>query len=416
MAKRFIFTARNQAGGIITGNEEAENADVLINRLHLRGLTVTDVKLQPESEAVVVKPKAKVQFSKTRKFNHSRIKEDDLILFCRQLAVALGSGVSLLKSLDIILRQIDSKKLHNIITNIAKDVESGFSFRDALAKYPRAFSSLWINMVETGEASGNLPIVLDRLSHYLETRAAFRRKIVSAMVYPFILMLVALGAIAFFLLFIVPKFTEIFKSFGTNMPVPTQILIFVSALLRKRFLVLFLIATGIIFSINRSVKTQAGKKFFDNFILKIPLFSEFFRLSEIEKFCSSMSTLLESGVPILYALEISESSSNNTVVQGIIRNVRDKVREGRPLMEPMEESGFFPPMVTQMVNMGEEIGELDKMFKKVSTLYSEILETQVVRFTAMFEPLMIVFMGLVIGSMVISMFLPIFQIANIGGG
>lgn len=414
MGKRFVFTARNQAGGVITGNEEAENADVLINRLHLRGLTVTDVKVQTEQEAAV-KPKAKVQFNKARRFNHSRIKEDDLILFCRQLAIALSSGVSLLKSLDIILRQVDSKKLYNIVSSIARNVESGFSFRDALAKYPKAFSTLWINMVETGEASGNLPIVLDRLAHYLETRASFKRKIVSAMIYPFILMLVACGAIAFFLLFIVPKFTEIFKSFETKMPVPTQILILVSTTLRNNFLLLFLIIAGIIFSINRYIKTKSGKKIFDNFMLSIPMFSEFFRLSEIEKFCSSMSTLLESGVPILYALEISESSSNNTLVQGIIRNVRDKVREGRPLMEPMEESGFFPPMVTQMVNMGEEIGELDKMFKKVSALYSEILETHVIRFTAMFEPLMIVFMGLIIGSMVISMFLPIFQIANIGG-
>lgn len=414
MGNRFVFTARNQAGGIITGNEEAENADVLISRLHLRGLTVTDVKVQTEQEAAV-KPKAKVQFNKAHKFSHSRIKEDDLILFGRQLAIALSSGVSLLKSLDIILRQIDSKKLHNIIGNIVGGVESGLSFRDALAKYPKAFSTLWINMVETGEASGNLPIVLDRLAHYLEMRAAFKRKIVSAMIYPFILMLVACGAVAFFLFYIVPKFTEIFKSFDTTMPVPTQILIFVSAALRKNFLILFLVIGGIIFSVNKYIKTRRGKSLFDNFILRIPLFSEFFRLSEIEKFCSSMSTLLESGVPILYALEISESSSNNTVVQGIIRNVRDRVREGRPLMEPMEESGFFPPMVSQMVNMGEEIGELDKMFKKVSTLYSEILETQVIRFTAMFEPLMIVFMGLIIGSMVISMFLPIFEIANIGG-
>lgn len=414
MGKRFVFTARNQAGGVITGNEEAESADVLINRLHLRGLTVTDVRVQSEQDAIV-KPKAKSQFSKARRFSHNRIKEDDLILFGRQLAIALSSGVSLLKSLDIILRQVDSKKLHNIITNIVGGVESGLSFRDALAKYPKAFSSLWINMVETGEASGNLPIVLDRLAHYLETRAAFKRKIVSAMIYPFILMIVASAAITFFLLYIVPKFTEIFKSFDTTMPVPTQILIFVSAALRKNFLVLFFAIGGIIFSVNKYIKTRRGKSLFDNFILRIPLFSEFFRLSEIEKFCSSMSTLLESGVPILYALEISESSSNNTVVQDIIRNVRDKVREGRPLMEPMEESGFFPPMVSQMVNMGEEIGELDKMFKKVSTLYSEILETQVIRFTAMFEPLMIVFMGFVIGSMVISMFLPIFEIANIGG-
>ena len=410
--KKFAFSARNQQGKIESGTEEAESADAMVERLQLRGLIVTSVHAQAES-----KPSAQPQARAGAKriFSHNRIKEDDLIIFGRQLATAVGSGVPLLKSMDVISRQAASRKFYAVLSNITHDVESGFSFRDALARYPKVFSSLWINMVETGEASGNLPIVLEKLVVYLESRAAFKRKIISALIYPVILFAVAFSAILVFLLFIVPKFTKIFEGFGKKLPLPTQILVSISEVLGKNFFLLFLAIGVIIFMTIKFVKTQAGKRVFDNFLLKVPLFKEFFRLSEIERFAASMTTLLESGVPILYSLEIAERSAGNVLVQEIIRKVKDNVREGRTLVAPMEESAFFPPMITQMVSIGEEIGEIDKMFKKIAIFYSEMLETQVARFTTLFEPLMIVFMGVVIGGMVISMFIPIFEIANIGG-
>jgi type IV pilus assembly protein PilC len=412
--KKFIFTARDQQGKMITGGEEAENADALVSRLQLRGLLVTNIRIQADTEPAV---SSRAGFSSVaRKFSHHRIKEEDLCLFGRQLATAIGSGVPLLKSLDIINRQAASKKLFDALSIVIHDVESGLSFRDALAKHPNVFSSLWVNLVETGEASGNLPLVLERLVVYLEGRAAFKRKIVSALIYPMLLTVVAFGAIIIFLIAIVPKFVTIFEGFGKKLPTPTMILISVSNLLTRNFFFIFIAFCGILYISYQYARSKSGKARLDRFVLSAPVVKEFFRLSEIEKFASGMSTLLESGVPILFSLEIAERSSGNGVVQDIIKKVKESVREGKPLVGPMEESGFFPPMITQMVNIGEEIGELDKMFKKISAFYSEMLETKITRLTTLFEPIMIVFMGVVIGGMVISMFIPIFSIANIGGG
>lgn len=409
--KKFEFSARDQTGKSVTGSEEAESADILINRLQLRGLLVTHIRLQPES-AVSLRPAA--QAGGERKFRRYRIKEDDLIAFGRQLATAIGSGVSLLKSLNIISRQVASRRFYEVINAITHDVESGFSFRDALAKHPNVFPSLWVNMVETGEASGSLPVVLERLVEYLDARVAFERKLISALLYPFILLTVALAAITVFLCFVIPKFAVIFESFNKKLPGPTLILVSASNFLTKNFFLIFVGICAIVFLFIKYFKTHVGKLCLDNFVLNAPALREFFRLAEIEKFCSGMATLLGSGVPILFALEISERSSGNAIVQDTIRKIKDNVREGKPLVTPMEESGFFPPMITQMVNIGEEIGELDKMFKKIAHFYSELLETRITRLTTLFEPVMVVFMGIIIGGMVVAMFLPIFDIANIG--
>lgn len=409
--KKFKFTARDQSGKLITGSEEAESSDSLVNRLQLRGLLVTYIQLQAQEDSSF-KPAA--QFGQERKFRRYRVKEEDLVGFGRQLSTAIGSGVSLLKSLNIISRQVASKRFYEVISAITHDVESGLSFRDALAKHPKLFPGLWVNMVETGEASGSLPIVLERLVSYLEARAAFKRKIVSALIYPAILFIVALCAIIIFLCFIIPKFALIFESFNKKLPPPTLIIISLSRLLTKNFFFILLGFCGIIIVLRKYFKSRTGKARLDHYFLNGWLVGEFFSLAEIEKFCSAMATLLEAGVPILFALEISERSSGNGIVREIISKIKGEVREGRPLAMPMEESGFFPPMLTQMANIGEEIGELDKMFKKIASFYSELLETKVTRLTTLFEPLMIIFMGLVIGGMVVSMFLPIFDIANVG--
>lgn len=412
--KKFAFTGRNRSGAVVSGIEEAENSEVLLSRLQLRGLLITNIQID-SAGAKTAATQAKPVSSRARKFVRSSIKENDRVLFSRQLATALGSGVPLLKSLIIIQRQVDSKRLYEVVSAILRDVESGHSLREAIAKHPSVFSGLWVNLIEVGEASGNLPLILDRLAHYLEARAALKRKIISALFYPIIIFSVAILAIAIFLLVIVPRFDEIFSGMGAKLPAITQMLIFVSNFLRQKFLLILLAGGSIIFVIRRFYKTKQGKTLFDDISLKVPVLNEFLRLTEIEKFCSGMATLLEAGVPILYALEISERASNNTVVQDVLKRVKSNVREGKSLTEPLDESGFFPPMVTQMVGMGEEVGDLDKMFKKISSLYSDMLQTQIERFTSMFEPLMIVFMGGIIGIMIVAMFLPIFQMAQIGG-
>ena len=407
---KYTYSARNQKGEYVSGSEDAENSDVLITRLQLRGLFVTGIKAQAEAketESVPVRPAA-------RRFSHRGIKQEDLTLFARQLATILGSGVPLLKSLNAIVRQVDSRNFCSIVEKITVDVEAGLSLRDALAVHPKVFSPLWVNLVETGEASGNLPLVLERLANYLEKRASFRRKIVSALVYPAILMCVAVIAIIIFVLVIIPRFTEIFKGFDIVLPLPTRILIFLSDTIRQKIHLIFIGFGGIIFAARKFVRNKKGKAAFDRFVFKVPVLNDFLRVSETEKFTSTMATLLESGVPILYALDIAERSVDNTLVQQIVREVNDCVREGKSLVQPLEKSNFFSPLVVQMVSIGEEIGELDKMFQKVASFYEEILEIKITRFTILFEPLMIVFMGIIIGTMVVSMFLPIFQIANLG--
>jgi type IV pilus assembly protein PilC len=293
-------------------------------------------------------------------------------------------------------------------------MEAGLSFHESMAKHPRVFSELWVNLVESGEASGNLTIVLDRLAKYLERNAQFTRKVISALIYPAILLFAGTGALLFLTIKIIPTFAELFRGFGVKLPLLTQILIWTSEFLRKYFLLGVGSTVAAFIFFKGYIRTKEGRRSYENFKFKLPIFGEFFRALIVERFSSEMSTLIESGVPILYSLEIAEQSVGNSIVSGVIRQVKESVRDGRTLTAPLEKSGFFEPMVVQMVNIGEEIGELSAMFKKINNFYQEYVETFLTRFTAMFEPVMLLFMGVVIAAMVIGMFLPIFQIAQVG--
>ena len=346
---------------------------------------------------------------------HSRITSGDLTLFCRQLATLLGAGVTILRSMNIIAQQVASKRLCQVINNLQKSMEAGLSLHEAMARHPEVFSELWINLVESGEASGNLAMVLSRLASYLERDAAFKKKIISALIYPAILMFAGLAALLFMSIKIIPTFAEIFKGFNIELPFLTKVLLVVSFFIRHYGIALvILVAIGIWF-MRKYTSTKQGKKQYQGFLLKLPGFGEFFRTLSIERFTSEMSTLVESGVPILYSLEISERSVNNAILEEVIRKIKEDVRAGKPLGKSLEKSNFFDPMVVQMVNIGEEIGELSNMFKRLNTFYQEYLETFLTRFTSMFEPAMLIFMGVIIGIMVIGLFLPIFEISQVGG-
>ena len=294
-------------------------------------------------------------------------------------------------------------------------METGLSLHESMAKHPSVFSELWVNLVESGEASGNLAMVLNRLASYLERASAFRRKIISALIYPGILMLAGIGALLFLTIKIIPTFAELFTGFDVKLPVLTQILIIISTFIRRYFLII-IISLGVgIYFLKQYLKTSDGRLMLENFQFKLPTFGEFFKALTVEKFSSEMSTLVESGVPILYSLDITEHSVDNLTMAGIIRKIKADVRDGNPLSQPLEKCGFFEPMVVQMVAIGEEIGELSQMFKKINEFYREYIETFLTRFTSMFEPIMLIFLGLVIGMMVVGMFLPIFQISQLGG-
>ena len=408
---RFSYVARDHKGEKVSGIEDAMNQEEVVGRLQGRNLLVIAVTFEEKAGAKAeISAKVKIQFK------HHGIKNEDLMLFCRQLATLLGAGVTILKSLDIISQQVSSRKLYNIIKDLQKNMEAGLSLHEAMAKHPQVFSSLWINLVESGEASGNLALILTRLAGYLERMAAFKSKVISALIYPIILMCAAFGALLFLTLKIIPTFAELFKGFKTELPALTKGLVAASYFLRKYLLVIVIGLAVLVFFIRRYIRTKDGRRKYETLLLKLPVAGDFFRALLVERFSSEMSTLVESGVPILYSLEIAEHSVGNLVVADIIREIKENVREGKPLSQPLEKSGFFEPMVVQMIAIGEEIGELSQMFKKINTFYQELVETFLTRVTAMFEPLMLVVMALVIGIMVVGMFLPIFQLAQISGG
>ena len=405
---KFEYIARTRDGKRETGIVEVPSEDTLVSRLQDKGLVVT--KVTPVGKKVAVKVTTKRR--PRRKFGHSKVKLYDLVFFARQLAILLDSGITIHKSLDAILKQVDSAKLYKIIEDTKADVETGLTLRDALAKYPKVFSDLWVNLVESGEASGNLALVLDRLAQYLEMQADFRRKIISGLMYPAILFCVALGAIFFFVLKIVPTFTSLFEGFNIELPLITQLLISFSSNVKRMFIPAAAIIVGLHFIFKQFIKTTRGRRAFDEFKLSLPVFGKFFKVLAVERFTSEMATLIEGGVPILYALEITERSIGNVVLEEVVRSIKINVREGKALAELMDSSNFFEPMVVQMVSIGEEVGELSKMLRRVADFYATYLETFIARFTTIFEPIMLVFMGGVIGVMLIALFLPIFKIAS----
>jgi type IV pilus assembly protein PilC len=317
--------------------------------------------------------------------------------------------------MNIIAQQVASRKLYQVIMSLQKNMEAGLSLHEAMANYPTVFSEMWINLVESGEASGNLAMVLSRLATYLERDAAFKKKIISALIYPAILMFAGLSALLFMSVKIIPTFAEIFKGFNIKLPFLTQVLLAFSVFIRKYGIITVVILITVIWLFRKYISTKQGKKKYQEFLLKLPGAGEFFRTLSIERFTSEMSTLVESGVPILYSLEISERSVNNAVLGDVISKIKEDVRAGKPLGQSLERSNFFDPMVVQMVNIGEEIGELSNMFKRLNAFYQEYLETFLTRFTSMFEPAMLIFMGTIIGIMVIGLFLPIFEISQVGG-
>jgi len=398
----FRYVARDRTGKLIDETVESVDEEGVVNGLQAKGFLVISV-----SPVVMVKAKKKA----ARRY-HRAVKANDLIMFSRELATLLDAGVTLIKSLDILCKQIESQTLLRAVEQIKKDVEGGYTFQNALTKHNKIFSPFWINLVETGEASGHLPSSLDQVAVYLEESAGLKRKIVSALIYPIILLAVATGAIAVFLLKIIPIFSEIFKGFNVELPVLTQIVINISNIVRKFFLIVvgIIVVAGIV--IKKYISTEKGKEQFDKLVLKVPVIGPLMQEIATERFASGLGTLIKSGVPILHALEITEKTAGNKVMENALREIKAAVKEGKGMGKTMQDSSLFTPLVVQMISVGEEIGELGKMLDRISAFYKEKVNTFISRLTTMFEPIVLVFMGIVVGVLVIAMFMPIFSISS----
>lgn len=402
----FIYKARDEQGQEKQDVREAASEEELITLLQGEGLLVISVAQEA----------AQKRKRRLARRSHLRVTIDDLVVFSRQLATLLDAGITLLRGLDILTKQIESKRLLEVTEEVKHDISGGSTFRDALAKHPEIFSDFWVHIVETGEASGALPVTLAQLADYLETSASIRRKVTSALVYPAVLISMAFLALVVFTVWIIPIFSRVFETFDTQLPVMTVMVITVSEFVRKYLLFFLAVAAVLGYIFNKYMHTENGKLQFDRLMLRVPVLSSLFQRIAIERFASGLGTLIESGVPILYGLDIVGKSVGNKVIESSIVEVRESVREGKSMARPLEKSGVFTPVVVQMVSVGEEIGELGKMLRKVSEFYKERVAATLTRITTLIEPAVLLFMGIVIGVLVISMFMPIFQLAMISRG
>jgi len=401
----FTYSVRDQRGQLIKGSSEAKTKEELIRSLQLKGLTVIAITEGAQS----------IARSKTRRKTHKGVKLDDLTLFARQLAVLLESGVTILRAIKVLMQQIESELLLETCGKVETDLKTGISLKDSIAKHPKIFSQMWVDLIETGEATGQLAFVLRELADYLEEMRALRKKIISALIYPAVLIVVSVLAIFIFMYKVIPIFAGIYKGLGEMPALTRAVIIFSEFLTNHAFKVIILV--GILgFVLHRYVKTQNGRRQFDRFKLAIPVIGDLVQSVAIERFAKSLGMLLKGGISIVHALDIAIKSTANKVMEESLEKVKLSVMEGKPISVPLAQMGIFPPLVSQMIGVGEESGKLAQLLDEVSKFYAEDISTKVARLVTLFEPALLVIMGLAIGTLVVAMYMPIFKMATSFGG
>lgn len=401
---KFSYTAKDKLGHTLKGEIEAHDKSQALDALRGKGLLI--LKLEKVKGGGAKKPL--FPFG-----GGGKVSLDDLVVFSRQMATMTGAGITIVSSLDILAEQADKAGFKKTLKEIRDSVNTGASLSDAMAKHSVVFSPLFVNMVRAGESSGTLDVVLDRVASYLEKTNALQKKVQAALVYPAVVTMMAVGITLVMILKVIPVFKDIYAGFGAALPGPTQFLINLSDIMRHYTIFLVAAIAGIVIGIKWYVNTEKGRYMIDGMKLKLPVVGTLMRKVSISKFTRTLSTLVKSGVPILSALEIVAKTAGNVVVEKAINNVRDSVREGENIATPLEKSGIFPPLVTRMVAVGEKSGELEKMLTKISDFFDDQVDATVSGLTSLIEPLIIAFLGIVIGGIVICMFLPIFKISTI---
>src|SRR6266481_1918149 len=419
---RFTYIALDSRGQESTGLVEAASTNEAIGQLRQAGYFPTNVYEEGKGggrdgkAAKRAAKAARVSQPRERKgivlFQRKKVKPKILMIFTRQLATLIDSGLPLLRSLNVLAKQERDKVLKKTINQLADSVQGGSTFSDALSLHPRVFNNLYVNMVKAGEVGGVLELVLNRLSEFQEKAAKIKNKILSAMVYPIIVMTMAIGILCFLLVFIVPRFEAIFHDLLGDKPLPpvTQFVLGVSGFMQNHGLVLLAaVVTGVMLY-NLIGRTRGGRLAIDTFKLRMPLFGNLNRKTAISRFARTLGTLVTSGVPILQALNITRETAGNSALARAIARVHDSVKEGESIVQPLEASKMFPPMVVSMVDVGEETGKLPEMLLKIADVYDDEVDNAVVALTSMLEPIMIVFLAVVVGTIVLALFTPLISI------
>jgi len=394
----FAYAGRGVAGQTARGELNAADRDAAIVQLRSQGVTVATIE---------EKKKAKTFGEKKQK-----ITDKDLVVFTRQFATMIDAGLPLVQCLEILSAQADNKTLGKLLGEVKLDVESGSTYADALKKHPKVFDSLYSNMVRAGEAGGMLDTILQRLAKQMEKNAKLKAQIKSAMAYPIAIIVVAIVVVSVLLVWVIPIFAKMFSDFGGSLPGLTQFVIDLSLFMQK-YIFFIAIGAGVGgWMLKRYYGTPAGRLKIDGLALKMPVIGDLIRKISVSRFTRTFGTLLQSGVPIMESLEIVARTAGNMVVENAIMAARTSVGEGKTLAEPIGKTGVFPPMVVQMISVGEATGALDAMLAKIADFYDDEVDSAVATLTSLLEPALMVFLGTVIGFIVIAMYLPIFKMAS----
>jgi len=402
----YVWKGRTVAGEIQTGELTLDSQDEALQALRKRRIIISSVR----------EKKAEVKFGLPKL--GPGVTTRDLAIFTRQFATMINAGLPLVQCLDILTKQTEKAAFSHVIGQVMRDVEAGTTLAEALGKkeHSKVFDELFVNMVEAGEAGGILDNILMRLATYIEKAEALKRKIKGAMVYPAVVLTVAVLATSFMLIFIIPTFARMFSGFGAELPLPTKIVMGLSSFLRAYWWALVGGMIAAVVGIQRYYLTEKGRIQLDTLLLKIPVLGDVLRKGAVARFTRTLATLISSGVPILNGLDITARTSGNRVIENAIMAARTSIREGETISAPLRQSTVFPPMVVQMISVGEETGALDDMLTRIADFYDDEVDTAVDSLTSLIESIMIVVMGTIVGGMVVAMYLPMFKLINVVAG
>jgi len=399
----YVYKARNRMNEAVGGERFAPDRNALENLLRREQLILTSAR---EKGKEIALPKIG---------SRSKVKSKELAIFTRQFSVMIDAGLPLVQCLDILGNQQENKAFKQVLHQVRSDVEAGMTLADAVAKHPKVFEPLYVNMIAAGEAGGILDIVLQRLSTYIEKMVKLKGDVKSAMIYPMSVVTIAIGVIAVIMIVVIPAFRRIFESMvgpGESLPLPTEIVIGVSNFMADYWWVIMIFIIMVFFGIKAYYGTPGGRRMIDSILLRLPVFGILLKKIAIARFSRTLATLLSSGVPILESLDITGRTAGNVVVQEAIRKVRLGIERGQTMVEPLKNSAIFPSMVSQMIGVGEQTGAMDSMLSKIADFYEQEVDAAVANMLTLLEPMMIGFLGVTIGSIVIAMYMPLFKLIS----
>ncbi|HAN05324.1 MAG: hypothetical protein A2X29_11840 [Elusimicrobia bacterium GWA2_64_40] len=405
---RFIYTVQDAQGTVTTGAVDADDEDGAVQALQTKGLFILSIQAEDTKSKGIMSIK---------KMGGGSISGREMVFFGEQMSTLIGGGIPLVRALSLLSEHAENKALGAVLSAVTKEVSAGGAFHKALEKHPKVFDDIWVSLVQAGEVSGQLPAVLRQITAYSESQENVKSKIVTAVSYPAVLFTMSMGVLVYFIFYIVPVFADIFKDFGLTLPIVTRMVLLVSSILTKYFVLMLVGTIGGVFAFRAYIATPPGRLTWNHIQFNLPLFGALMKAMAIERMLTTMATLIRSGVSILNAVSVLEGAfKKNLIFQGALKQAKNDIASGRSISESFKKTGIFPPMVTEMMWMGEESGKLPDIIVVLSKYYQEQIDQWLRRFSAMIDPILVVGVGGIVAVIVMSIFMPIFQLSQIGAG